>query len=85
MKINYENNLLVIQLPGGINYDSVEGSIFFYRPSDASQDFSVPVIPDSVGTQYLNLARLTKGKWKATVDWLYGQYTYMDKKDIYIQ
>jgi hypothetical protein len=85
LSIEYENNLLTVRLPKGINYQGVEGHIAFYRPSDAAQDFSVPIIPDSSGTQYLNVSRLDKGRWKVTVDWIFGGNEYLDKKEIFIQ
>jgi hypothetical protein len=47
----------------------LSGTILLYRPSDKSRDRSVPVLPDSTGSQRISSAGLERGLWKVKVSW----------------
>ena len=49
--------------------ESVTGEIKFFRPSDATKDFSIAVMPDSTGNQLIDLDKSIKGKYLLQIDW----------------
>jgi hypothetical protein len=52
-----------IRFPGEITGMQPSGSIELYRPSDASLDVIIPVLPDSIGIQYISTSGLQSGVW----------------------
>jgi hypothetical protein len=54
----------------------VAGTIRFTRPSDASLDFDVPLVLDSVGHQTIATDSLTKGLWHVQASWQMNNKTY---------
>ena len=47
----------------------LSGTILLYRPSDKSRDRSIPVFPDSSGSQRIPTAGLERGLWMVMVSW----------------
>ena len=45
------------------------GQIYFYRPSNASLDFQVPLAIDAAGRQRIGANTLRGGLWKVRVQW----------------
>lgn len=46
-----------------------EGSILFFRPSDAAMDFVVPLFINEMGNQVIPIDHLEKGLWKVKMEW----------------
>lgn len=82
-QINIETNTALLKNPPLIRYhhDSQtvsveypqstgieEGSILFFRPSDASKDFVVTVRPEG-GKQAIPVGHLQKGFWRVKMEW----------------
>ena len=59
------DNTLTLQLPTGFEAKKVKGEIRFYRPSDVTLDFKVPLqLNEKNNQQKLSTEKLTKGFWK---------------------
>jgi hypothetical protein len=52
---------------GAASIDS--GSILFFKPSDAQQDFRVKMNLDNIKRQQIDDKRLGKGFWRLKIDW----------------
>lgn len=64
--------------------DTIFGNAYFYRPSDASKDFSIDVLLiDSSGCR-VNTSKLDKGIWKIKLRWKAGNKEYQLNRDIII-
>ncbi len=63
------------------DHSKVKGKIWFYRPSDKSKDFIVPL--DSNTFEY-DVANLLSGRWIVKIDWTQGGKSYYLEQDIYI-
>lgn len=60
---------VVLRLPPALLTLNPKGEVRFYRPSDASLDFSVPLHLDSSGRQRLGVESMREGLWKIRAEW----------------
>jgi nitrogen fixation protein FixH len=57
-----------------------EGTIHFYRPSNARLDHNVPMSLDSAGAQTVDVKGLAPGLWKVRLSWrVNGEEYYYDQ------
>jgi nitrogen fixation protein FixH len=59
-----------------------DGTVTFYRPSDATVDRVVPVDPDPTGRQWISLAGAPSGRWIARVSWRAGDREYFVERAV---
>jgi hypothetical protein len=64
---------------------SIKGSIHFFRPSDSSLDVSFPIESGEDGTQLIRVSSLKKGLWQVKVTWIFGNTSYQEEKNLYLQ
>lgn len=65
--IKEEENVIILSMPSeAIN---ASGKIEFYRPSDASKDFSLPLNIDTNGKQTFNKQRFVHGTYNVKISW----------------
>ncbi len=62
-----------------------EGNVTFFRPSDESLDFRVPVNPDSQGMQWIDLSQARSGLWVVQVEWKEGEDMYYHETQLLVQ
>lgn len=60
---------LTLLLPAAHLASRPAGQIHFYRPSNASLDFDVPLAVDAAGLQRIGTEALRGGLWKVRVQW----------------
>ena len=65
--------------------NSIEGSIYFFRPSDSSLDTFFPIRSEPDGTQLISVNSLKKGLWQVKVKWNYGSLEFQEEKNLTIQ
>jgi nitrogen fixation protein FixH len=68
--------VLEVGIPSAHAAALTEGTIQFYRPSDAVQDRVVPLKPSAEGVQTAGLGDLGPGLWRVRVRWASGGKEY---------
>lgn len=64
-----ERKTLSLTLPQDVSGQKPEGTVRFYRPSDALLDFEVALNLGPTGTQIVDAERLKPGFWRIKVTW----------------
>lgn len=77
--------VITISFPHNSPVGPVEGTISFYRPSDAGMDISVPIGIDENGTQHINVSSLEKGYWRVFIIWQQNNTEYYAEKILTIR
>jgi hypothetical protein len=69
--INYDapKREVTLRLPAAHLAALPNGEVHFYRPSNASLDFRVPLAVDAAGLQRIGTETLRGGLWKVRVQW----------------
>lgn len=71
----------LLQFPDGFDPEKIKGKAFFYRPSNKTLDFEIPL--KLKNPNFLIPAnRLLDGRWNITIDWEYEGKKYRFKKQI---
>jgi len=60
---------LLLSFPNDNLNSKISGNITFYRPSDASQDKTIPLKVLDNNQQILNLENMSKGYWRIKIFW----------------
>jgi nitrogen fixation protein FixH len=68
-RYNRESREIAVTLPTAHYLQKASGTIKLYRPSDASLDYSVPLLLKPDGTQKIRAADLRPGLWKVRIQW----------------
>ncbi len=70
---------LILKIPDWDSGDVVQGTIWFYRPNDADDDFSLALAIDNSGRQAIYTKNHRKGKYTIKLDWQVGNTKYYDE------
>ncbi len=72
---------LVVSFPKDLDYKSIQGKVFLYRPSNKQLDFEIPI---SISSKYLLVPekRLLDGRWNINIFWNYKNKDYLFKKEL---
>lgn len=79
VNIEFTGKTAVIKFPSVFVPKRIKGEALFYRPSDAKEDFKVPLKIDSSGTAVISTDKLENGFWKLELTW------GTDSSDYYIE
>jgi len=72
-----------VRLPAAHAAAGLTGSVKWYRPSDASQDWESPLSVDAQGRQEFEAGGLSFGLWKLRITWhCQGEEFYADRSVI---
>lgn len=82
--ITFDGSAVKIEMPSDLLYNRVEGEIYFYRPSNGTDDLKIPLTINSLGTQIVPVTALAKGLWTVKVNWTYSGKEYFNEKRIII-
>jgi len=83
--IKFTGRGLFIRIPKDFPPEKIKGEILFYRPSNAEEDWKVPLSVDSSGTVLISTDRLEKGFWKVELSWSSGAKDYFKESSFTIQ
>jgi nitrogen fixation protein FixH len=61
---------------------TITGTVHFFRPSDAKQDFEIPLHLNSDKQQHIPTKALAKGLWRIKLTWSVGERDYYQQQDI---
>jgi hypothetical protein len=84
--INYDSprREVTLLLPAAHLSPRPAGQIHFYRPSNASLDFEVPLALDAAGLQRIGADALLGGLWKVRVQWSAAKRDYFFEQVIVV-
>ncbi|GEO05755.1 hypothetical protein AAE02nite_34190 [Adhaeribacter aerolatus] len=74
-------NQVILHIPAAAG-EKISGTISFFRPSDGSQDFEVPVNLNESQNQILNTEKLAKGLWRVKISYNRGNQNYYNETRI---
>lgn len=74
-----------LQFPPELASRQVEGTIEFFRPSDARQDFSIPLDLDAQGEQIVELRQLSSGFWRVLIEWQMDELDYFNEAEVVLK
>jgi hypothetical protein len=63
------NKSLTLHFPPELKAYEVKGNLVFFRPSDAHQDWTIPLQLSIDNKQTLNISQLSPGFWKIKIFW----------------
>jgi nitrogen fixation protein FixH len=69
IRIESISDRLVLHFPDTVRNTELKGTIWFYRPSDESKDFTVPINLDDSLCQSIAKERISPGKYTLKIDW----------------
>lgn len=72
---------VVLNFPKLFEQDQVEGTVYFYRPSNKTFDFEIPIVLENYQIR-IPKSKLLEGRWNIKVDWTYQNKSYLYKKEI---
>lgn len=75
---------LILQIPDWDSSKVVQGTIWFYRPDNANDDFRLALALDKYGKQAIDIKNRRKGKYQIKLDWLVGNTEYYDETVIFL-
>ncbi len=74
-----------LQFPQEFKGKNVNGKIEFFRPSDATKDFTTDIKLDSTAHQFISSKGLISGKYKMQISWEADKKTYYSVNTIFIK
>lgn len=78
--ISFLNNSVQLTFPDSVYDKKASGTVYFYRPSDSKNDFSLPMAVSDKNEQVINTIKLGRGLWKIKVEWgMEGKDFYSEK------
>jgi hypothetical protein len=77
IRLAEQDGNVIVSYPSSFAGKKIEGTLYFYRPSDDAGDFKEAMIFDSTLVQKVPLAHLMAGKYIVKMNWL------MDGKEFY--
>ena len=69
-----------LQFPPDFAPHTINGSIIFFRPSNAKQDQIHKIQLDNQGIQSLDIKHLNQGMWRVKIFWRRDSIEYYDEK-----
>ena len=85
IKINFDGEVITVLFPPDYLEKSISGEIYFYRPSDSSLDFKLPLLVSEEGSQIIPVERLEKGFWRLKLNWVMDGNGYYNERAITIE
>ena len=85
VKINFDGQVINVLFPEDYLNKSISGEIYFYRPSDPSLDFKIPLLINAEGKQIIPTERLAKGYWRLKLNWTMDGNGYYNERAITIE
>lgn len=69
--IDYQTDIALLTLSNAQQAPGreISGKITFFRPSDATQDFVLPLALDESGRQQVSTSGLSRGPWNLMIHW----------------
>jgi hypothetical protein len=85
VEIKFNGQELSILFPQDYLTKNISGEIFFYRPSNPSLDFKLPLLLGEDGSQIIPTQGLEKGFWRLKLNWIMDGTGYYNERAINIE
>jgi hypothetical protein len=85
VQINFDGNAISILFPNEYSIKNKSGEIYFYRPSNSSLDFRLPLQVSADGSQIISVKKLEKGLWRLKLNWEMDGNLYYNESAIVIE
>lgn len=82
--VSIDQESVHIKFPDSMAHTSITGTAFFYRPSDATKDFSLALQPGVNGVQQISTSMFIQGVYQLKLSWKVGQESYYHETQLYI-
>lgn len=80
LQINQEASKVRIQFPKEMS--QIDGEIWLFRPSNADQDFRLPIKVSGDNIMDIPTQAMTQGNWKIKIDWQAGGQKFYKEQTI---
>jgi len=84
VNINQSEEALELVFPPEMQGIALEGSVLFYRASDASKDVRLELHPDAYGTMPVSKQRFRRGNYKVQLQWAAKGKSYFQESFVTI-
>jgi hypothetical protein len=75
-----KDNKLLLKFPESFKQKKIEGSIYFFRPSDSEKDKKVSFSKsDTASVLIINTSNLSSGIYKIRLNWSFEGSSYLDE------
>lgn len=85
MSVTASGKEIFLEFPHLAPASEYSGNIFFFRPSNKSQDFNVPVVIDSSFSQKISMKNYYTGMWRVKISWAVQGKKYYYEQPIIVQ
>lgn len=85
VKINFNGEVIAVLFPTDYLGNKISGEIYFYRPSNSSFDFKLPLLVSEEGNQLIPVERLEKGFWRVKINWSMDRNMYYNERAITVE
>jgi len=85
VQINFDGKVISILFPNEYLAQNKSGEIYFYRPSNSSLDFRIPLQISEDGSQIITVERFEKGFWRLKLNWEMDGNGYYNEKVIMVE
>jgi hypothetical protein len=85
IEIRFNGQAINILFPLSYLNSKISGELFFYRPSDPSLDFKIPLMLNEDGRQIIPTERISKGFWRLKLSWMMNEEGYYNERAITIE
>ncbi|MES2774811.1 MAG: FixH family protein [Bacteroidota bacterium] len=82
-KVVEDGDFIVLSMPSEAL--QAKGLVEFYRPSDASKDFSMPLVAGADGKQLFDRQKFTRGLYKVKITWNKDGKQFFAEQSLFIQ
>jgi hypothetical protein len=75
---------LILAFPSELSGQTIQGELYFFRPSDAGKDVKMAIATNPGGVQLIDRSLLSQGYYKLQIDYSAGGSKYYSEKIISI-
>jgi hypothetical protein len=84
VNINFNGEIITVLFPSTYLSQNISGEIYFYRPSNSSLDFKMPLDLNEEGKQIILVNNFEKGFWRLKLNWTMNGNNYYNERAITI-
>ena len=85
VKINFNGEVIDILFPSNYLDKNISGEIYFYRPSNPSLDYKIPLELNEEGNQLVLAKNFEKGFWRLKLNWTMDGNGYYKERAITVE